>query len=122
MKLIIRCFIILGLIISYGCNTDSIDSEINSDCQRPNDELLCWTIIDDETEKGIGGAFGSLDYGTGPYQFIFIGSTDSGLVCFCFPIGGAIISGFIRAEGYEQLDMSGLIPSDISIVRLIPLE
>jgi hypothetical protein len=113
-------FIILGLIICFGCNKDSTNPDTNSDCQMSNSELICWTIIDDTTENPIEGAYGTLFYGSGFYDFVSFDSTNKGLACFCFLVGGVILDGFIRADGYEQRDLSGLTPSDISNLRLIP--
>ncbi len=54
-------------------------------------------------------------------QFVEFAATDSGRGVFYFPIGGIASGGFIGGEGYVSLDLTDLIPSDISILRLIPL-
>lgn len=113
-------FFIIFILLS--CNRDSNDVvDSNSDCQNPNHNLIYWTIIDDASGKKIAGAQGTLYYGEGFSEFIMFDTTSSGLTAFCFPLKGEIKDGFIRAEGYKDMVLTGIIASDISTIRLTPI-
>lgn len=108
--------------VFLGCDKDSNDNDTNSDCQNPDYVLISWTIIDNSTEKKIAGAGGLLYYGDWFSEFIMFGSTSSGVASFCFPYKGVIFEGVVRADGYKELDLTGMIASDISLIRLTPLD
>lgn len=120
MKLLVTNLIFVGFLICFGC--DKNESDRDSECQNPNDELISWTIIDDVTGNSIGDASGTIFYGAGFGEFVSFAAAENGIGVFCFPIGGVVVDGFIRAEGYIDLDLTNLIPSDITILRMIPLE
>ena len=111
-------FIIFALL---SCNKDSNDSDTNYDCQNTNHILIYWTIVDDSSGKIIPGAWGTLFYGEGFSEFIMFDTTANGISAFCFPYKGDIKDGFIKAEGFKQKDLTGMIASDISTIRLTPL-
>jgi len=116
-----KLLILLVLILVFSCSNNDENIESSSDCSNPNAELICWTILDDSTDIPIAGAYISFSYGLGWGDHFGGDSTNAGLACFCFRIGESIESGFIRAEGYEQMDLSGINPFDISTIRLISL-
>jgi len=120
-----KYLIVISLLVCFGCsngsnNSDSIP-EPNSGCTNPNNDFVCWTILDDSNGDLIVGASILLIYDIGFGDFIMTDTASNGLACFCFPSDKVVSSGYVRADGYEQMEMTGITPSEISTVRLIPL-
>lgn len=112
--------IILLLIFIFSCTSNNENTESNSDCANPEAELIFWLVIDDTTENPIPNANGSLVFGSGTGNFIHIDSSNDGICSFCWKSDWNVVDGYINAENYEQMDLTGIIPSEINTIRLIP--
>ena len=62
MKTTFKLFTIIGLIICFGCTEEQIDDYFDNlpNCTNVGWEEICWTIVDDVTDKPIEGAHATL--------------------------------------------------------------
>ncbi len=117
-----KLFFIVNLLLVFCCSNsqNNENSDSNSDCINSNYNHICWTIVDNNTGDPITYASVILTWGNGFGNLISGGSTDGGLICFCWRNNWDVISGGISAEGYEWMDLTGIIPIDISTIKLVP--